>query len=471
MLFFMLRRRDVHFAGQLFYSALIMGFASLIVLTIVQVRNEALLLSITIAWSVLIFAQIVMVMVTLFDGFEMTEMLWKRSWERKIAPGGGNNDFAPKVSIHVPCYNEPPEMVMQTLDHLAALDYPNFEVLIIDNNTKDEAVWKPVEAYCEKLGARFRFFHLPSWPGFKAGALNFALKETAADSEIIAVIDSDYTVSPNWLTAMAPYFKDDKVGLVQSPQAYRDWRGSRFKSMCNWEYAGFFHIGMVQRNERNAIIQHGTMTLIRRTAMDKMQGWAEWCITEDAELGLRLLEDGWDSVYSSEPFGYGVVPDSFSAYKSQRFRWAYGAVQIMKKHWKELLPGGRKLTKGQKFHFVAGWLPWLADAANVIFAAASIFWSVGVMIVPKIFGFPPTMFMIPTIAAFLAKLCFSYWLYVRCVPCSFKERAGAAIAGMALTYTVGRAILQGLVTNSKPFIRTPKWEDRPSFGARFPDGA
>jgi len=59
--------------------------------------------------------------------------------------------------------------------------------------------------------------------------------------------------------------------------------------MCGWEYAGFFDIGMVHRNERNAIIQHGTMTLVRRSALDALGGWAQWCVCEDAELGLRLM--------------------------------------------------------------------------------------------------------------------------------------------------------------------------------------
>jgi cellulose synthase/poly-beta-1,6-N-acetylglucosamine synthase-like glycosyltransferase len=249
---------------------------------------------------------------------------------------------------------------------------------------------------------------------------------------------------------------------VQSPQAYRDWRGNAFKTMCNWEYEGFFKIGMVQRNERNAIIQHGTMTMIRRTALQKTYGWAEWCITEDAELGLELFLDGQEAVYCPEPFGRGLTPDSFAAYKSQRFRWAYGAMQIIKKHWKEFLPTRQKLTLGQKYHFVAGWLPWLADGAHLIFVGASIFWSIGDLIVPKIFGFPPTMFMVPTIAAFAAKLIFSFWLYSRLVKCKLSERIGAAIAGMSLSFTVGRAILAGLWTKDKPFIRTPKLEGQPA---------
>ena len=65
-----------------------------------------------------------------------------------------------------------------------ALDYPDYEVLVVDNNTRDEAVWRPVEAHCAKLGARFRFFHVAPLDGFKAGALNFALARTAPDATV-----------------------------------------------------------------------------------------------------------------------------------------------------------------------------------------------------------------------------------------------------------------------------------------------
>ncbi|HCX68702.1 MAG TPA: hypothetical protein DHK64_14545, partial [Rhodobiaceae bacterium] len=67
-------------------------------------------------------------------------------------------------------------------------------------------VWEPVRDYCARLGPRFRFFHLENWPGFKAGALNFGLEKTAEDAEIIAVIDSDYQIEPNWLKTLVPYF-------------------------------------------------------------------------------------------------------------------------------------------------------------------------------------------------------------------------------------------------------------------------
>ena len=88
--------------------------------------------------------------------------------------------------------------------------------------------------------------------------------------EIVAVIDSDYVVEPNWLRDLTPGFHDQRIAIVQAPQDYRDADQSAFKAMCYAEYRGFFHIGMITRNERNAIIQHGTMTMVRRTQLEQL---------------------------------------------------------------------------------------------------------------------------------------------------------------------------------------------------------
>jgi exo-beta-1,3-glucanase (GH17 family)/glycosyltransferase involved in cell wall biosynthesis len=459
---FVKRKGYLNFKGQLFYAGLIQAVASVFVWAIMAAMAERILTTNLVAWVVLLGAQVVLLALLLVDGFELTEVLWARERRRAFEP---IKDWvppsdAPKVSIHVPCYNEPPQMVMQTLDALAKLDYPNFEVLVIDNNTKDDAVWKPIEAYCAKLGERFRFFHLPQWPGFKAGALNYALSQTAADAAFVGVIDSDYVVNPDWLRATIPYFSKPEVAFVQAPQDYRDEKENTFKRMCYWEYAGFFHIGMVQRNERNAIIQHGTMTLIRKTALQNTGSWSEWCICEDAELGLRLFENGYEAVYLNHSFGKGLMPDNFSAYKSQRFRWAYGAAQILKRHWHSLSEGSR-LTQGQRYFFISGWLPWFADAAHIVFAAAAIVWSV--LLLFKLVEFPPAVFLVPTLSVFLFKVAAAFILYRARLRCGWKDRLGAAVAGMALSHAVARAMWQGMFTSNKPFFRTPKCADKAAF--------
>lgn len=238
------------------------------------------------------------------EAHELAEAVWTHKRRRPFLPITAAQAYRPKVSIHVPCYNEPPELLKQTLDALARLDYPDYEVLVIDNNTRDPAVWQPVEAHCARLGERFRFFHVAPLEGFKAGALNFALGHVAADVEVVAVIDADYCVDPDWLRHMVPHFGDPRIAVVQSPQDYRDQHESAFKRLCYAEYKGFFHIGMVTRNDRDAIIEHGTMTMIRRSVLDELR-WPEWCITEDAELGLRVFEKGLSAAYFERSYGKG----------------------------------------------------------------------------------------------------------------------------------------------------------------------
>ncbi|HMM88713.1 glycosyltransferase, partial [Bradyrhizobium sp.] len=168
----------------------------------------------------------------------------------------GENIAFPKVSIHIPAYFEPVEMLKQTLDAVSRLDYPNFECVCIINNTPDPEFWRPIQDHCRTLGERFKFINAEKVKGFKAGALRIAMERTAADAEIIGIIDADYVVHPDWLKDLVPAFADPRVGLVQAPQEHRDGDLSLMHYIMNGEYAGFFDIGMVQRNEHNAIIVH-----------------------------------------------------------------------------------------------------------------------------------------------------------------------------------------------------------------------
>ena len=401
--------------------------------------------------------------VLLTEAHELAEAVWTHKRRREFLPVEADDAYRPKVSIHVPCYNEPPEMVKQTLDALANLDYPDFEVLIIDNNTKDPAVWEPVRDYCATLGPRFKFFHVAPLAGFKGGALNYLIPHTAPDAEVIAVIDSDYCVDRNWLKHMVPHFADPKIAIVQSPQDYRDQNESKFKKLCYSEYKGFFHIGMVTRNDRDAIIQHGTMTMTRRSVLEEL-GWADWCICEDAELGLRVFEKGYSAAYSHNSYGKGLMPDTFIDFKKQRFRWAYGAIQIIKRHTSSLLRGkDTELTRGQRYHFLAGWLPWVADGMNIFFTVGALLWSAAMIIVPTRVDPPLLIFAIPPLALFVFKVGKIIFLYRRAVGVNLKDAFAAALAGLALSHTIAKAVLYGFFTTSIPFFRTPKNADNHGF--------
>lgn len=458
------RRPDIRLPGKLIFAVLVEGFITTLAMLLMNMGQTYLSLGAAAVWAGLALGQGLLLFLLIADSFDLVETIFgriaKRHYEPIPAPAGTR---LPKISIHLPICNEPPHMVKQTLDSLAALDYDRFEVLVIDNNTMDPAVWEPVAEHCARLGPKFRFFTLGKYKGYKAGALNFALRETAPDAEVIGVIDSDYLVEPDWLRCMAPAFNDPAVGFTQSPQDYRDNDGSIFKRMMFWEYAGFFHAGMVTRNERNAIIQHGTMTLVRKEALLNEQGWAEWCITEDSQLGLRLFRAGYEAVYSKKSFGKGVMPDDYTAFRKQRYRWAYGAMRIVRANAAALFnPFNKELTAGQRWHFVTGWLPWFGDALGLVFLAMGLAWSLGLILDPVRFEFPIALFMLPSIGLFLFKIVQILALYKNRVPCGFMDRIGAAVAGLALSHSIGKAVWKGLFTNKLPFLRTPKMENAPA---------
>ena len=451
--------RGLSAGGSGFLALVAYGITTFVVWLLYDFTQQYMTLGLLIVTGALLLSATAVVVLLLAESHELAESLFRRQERHQPLPLRQPQpcDRLPKASIHVPVYNEPPDMVIASLDALARLDYPDFEVLVIDNNTRDPAVWKPIEAHCRRLGRRFRFFHVAPLAGFKAGALNFALAHADPAAEVIGVIDSDYQVEPSWLRELVPLFDDPNITIVQAPQDYRDGHVSLFKAMCQAEYRGFFHIGMVTRNERDAIIQHGTMTLVRRSSLVSVEGWSEWCITEDAELGLKLFEQGDSALYIPRSYGRGLVPDTFLDFKQQRFRWAYGAMLILRAHLGELLGRRRSaLTLGQRYHFVAGWLPWLADGLNLIFNLAAIAWTAAMVLAPERIAPPPPVFVALPLTLFAFKLSKLFALYRWRVRASFSGSLAAGLAGLALSHVIARAMLTACVNRGIGFFRTPK---------------
>ena len=407
---------------------------------------------------------VLMLPTMLIHTFERWELICRSSWTRPHLPlAPAPRTHYPKVSVHVACYAEPPEVVIATLDALARVRYPNFEVLLIDNNTPDPALWQPVEAHCQALGARFRFIHLHRWYGAKSGALNYALQVTAPDAELIALLDSDYQPEPQFLDAVVGYFDDPKIGFVQTPHDYRDWQHSRYQRMCYWEYK-FGHLSFASLNERDAAVIVGTMCVIRRKALQEIGGWARWCVTEDSESSIRLHAAGYSSIYLTTTLGRGIMPETFSGYKKQRFRWAYGPVQELKHHLRYYLPRPfgvpNSLTTKQKLHHLNHGLEVVNSGLGFLLIplgvaiALSMLWYQEVVEVPVAVGL--AALVLP-----LARLGLRWLVHRVVMDCSLQNMLGGMLASTALSYTISRAALAGIVTRSIAWRRTSKFKALP----------
>jgi len=452
----LLHRRQTSALQALAFAAAGQVMAAPLAIAVLHPFESYLNVGSAVAWGLGVLLILPLTLMTLVKVNEMAEVTLGRRPRRLIdrpltLPAGRR---APKVSIQIPAYREAPDMLIETLNSVAALDYPDFEALVIVNNTPEEEFWRPIEAHCAALGERFKFVNLPQVDGFKAGALTRAEAWMAPDAEVIALIDADYVVHPDWLKDLVPAFCDPQVAMVQAPQDHRDHRQSAFKRIMNSEYAGFFDIGMVQRNEDDAIVAHGTMLLLRRSAFDEVGGWASDTITEDTELGLRLFAAGYRSAYTNRRYGWGLLPDTYKAFKSQRDRWAYGAVQIMRKHWRLMRPGRTGLSPAQKFQYVAGWSFWLSDAFGVLAAYMNLLWVPMILFVGVLI--PTVPFILPVLVAFVVNLLHCALLYRARVGVPMGQVAGAALAAMSLQFTVARAIARGLLKVQLAFKRTEK---------------
>jgi cellulose synthase/poly-beta-1,6-N-acetylglucosamine synthase-like glycosyltransferase len=367
------------------------------------------------------------------------------------------------VSLQVPAYNEPVEVVEKTLNSLAGLNYPHFEVLVVDNNTPLQETWRPLEEICRKLGPNFHCLHLDQWPGYKSGALNFAVTQTDPRAEIIGIIDADYEVDPNFLRELVPAFADPQMAFVQTPQDYSDFKGDIFSESTYQGYKYFFEVSMPSRNERNAIIFAGTMGLIRKSVLEEIGGWDEWCITEDAEASLRILNKGYQSLYINRAFGSGLMPINFEGLKKQRFRWCFGGIQILKKHWEALMPWAHwvdpqnKLTLAQRYYYLVGGFGWFSDVFNLLFAFFLVLGAVfNLFSSPvKVRPLTDTVLIIPAVFLFLHTLRF-IWVLRNRLRVSFGMAVTTMYNFFSLGWTVTLACIQGLVQREGVFLRTPK---------------
>ena len=369
--------------------------------------------------------------------------------------------YQPMVSLHIPAYNEPPELLIETIKAAERIDYPNFEVVVIDNNTKDPAVWGPVEEYCRDR-PRVKFVHVAPWPGYKAGACNLALRRyTDPRAEIIGLIDADNIVQPHYLRETASYFSDPNLGFVQTFEGNRDFEGSRYYTACVDSYQAFYLSNMSSRNERNTVPFVGTMGLFRRSALTAVGGWNEWCICEDTEASLRVSKAGWSGLYIPRCFGRGVVPPSFAGMLTQRHRWCFGAMQILRLHWRSLMPWDRSpdnhLTAAQRRDYLMASLSWFRDLVMFAFSLL-LFVITGLLVTDSGFAVAPlngTLSVLPLSFIIIATICMMstlrHWTTL-----SYRRALLSLVISLSVSLVIARGCIEGVARRDGVFLRTSK---------------
>jgi hypothetical protein len=167
------------------------------------------------------------------------------------------------------------------------------------------------------------------------------------------------------------------------------------------------------------------------------------------------LEDGYELRYIDDTFGRGLTPSNFNALKLQRFRWAFGAMQILKRHLPKLL-GDSGLNFGQRYHFITGWFGWLGDALQLAFTLGSIGWSLAMLFFPHAFSLPVSLMIITIICFLIIKAAMGPILYRKTMHCQWIDILGASIASLGLSHAIAKGIISGLIKKDGVFRVTAK---------------
>ncbi len=452
-------RPDCNVVGQVFYASYaaagftFLAFAGVVAAAATRSIGEAL------TSSLLILLDLAAFLVWNSNINYVSDVLCRTRRSRPLPQADPN--YQPMVSLHIPAYNEPPELLIETIKAVERIDYPNFEVVVVDNNTSDPAVYGPVEEYCRGR-ERVKFVHVAPWPGYKAGACNLALRRyTDPRAEIIGLVDADDIVQPHYLRETVSYFSDPGLGFVQTFEGNRDYEGSAYYTACVDSYQGFYLSHMSSRNERDSIPFVGTMGLFRRSALAAIGGWNEWCISEDTEASLRVLKGGWSGLYVPRCFGRGIVPPSFAGMLTQRHRWCFGAMQILRLHWRSLMPWDRSpenhLSSSQRRDYLMASLGWFRDLLMIAFTALLLVIS-GLLLSGSRFALIPLggdRSLLPVSLILIATICM-LWTLRHWTAMSRRRALWSLIISLSASRVIALACIEGLSRRDGVFLRTSK---------------
>lgn len=279
-----------------------------------------------------------------------------------------DDTFLPPVDVFIPVAGEPLDVIEQTALGAKNMDYPDFRVFILnDGYVAQKDNWEEVELLAQRIGVNCITRRTPG--GAKAGNINQALLLTS--NPFVAFFDSDHVPEPDFLRETMPYFANPRLGFVQTSQFYRDQSMNTVTSGAWEQQALFFGAICKGKNRLNAVTMCGTNMIVRRQALEEVDGMCENCIAEDFVTGFLIHKNGWQSLYVPKVLAKGLAPQDFLSYYKQQYRWGRGALDLIFRH---NLLFTRGLTWKQRVQylssvsfFLSGWVVLIDALLPVIF--------------------------------------------------------------------------------------------------------
>ncbi len=253
------------------------------------------------------------------------------------------------VDVLIATYNEPVELLRETLVCAVSIRYPHKTYVLDDGNRYD------VRELAREFGCGY--IARSSREHAKAGNLNNALRFTSG--EFIVTLDADHVPMPDLIDRMIGFFANSGVGVVQTPQDF--YNLDSFHHHTDWRdgYAWhqqelFFAVIQPGKDRFNAAFYCGSPAMIRRRALEEVGGFATESITEDMHTGLRLQKKGWRVLYYNRTLARGLGPQTYTGFATQWHRWGVGAMQVLRREkvlWTSGLSLGQRICYFCSFYF------------------------------------------------------------------------------------------------------------------------
>lgn len=374
-------------------------------------------------------------------------------YRKKRLPVLSTPKIWPVVLVQLPLYNEC-FVVERLIDTTCALDYPleSLNIQVLDDST-DETTGLARERvdFHRKQGIQIELLHRDERTGFKAGAL--ALGLNSAPGELIAILDADFLPPPDFLKRLIPYLNaDPTVGMVQARWGHLNDVYSPITRGQALFLDGHFVVEQTARSRAGLLFNfNGSAGIWRRDCIKDVGGWQGDTLAEDLDLSYRAQIKGWKLAYTPDVLAPAEIPPQIAAFKAQQYRWARGAIQVLRKLggqlWRARLPISKK---------IAGYLhisAYLAHLFMLLFLLACL-----PVVLSRGAGLPPLGWL--SLAGFGPPFLFalSQWAIYP----DWKRRFLYFPLLMFMAVGVGlnntRAVLAGFWGKSGEFTRTPKFQ-------------
>ncbi|NNK26710.1 MAG: glycosyltransferase [Flavobacteriaceae bacterium] len=368
----------------------------------------------------------------------------------------------PHVTIQLPVYNEM-YVMERLLDNIAEIDYPKskLEIQVLDDSTDETIATTEVRIKeLQQTGLDIQHIHRTNREGFKAGALKEGLK--VAKGEFIAIFDSDFLPKKDWLQRTIPYFKDKKIGVVQTRWSHINRNYSLLTKVQAFALDAHFTLEQTGRNSHGHFINfNGTAGVWRKECILDAGNWSGDTLTEDLDLSYRAQLNNWKFKYLEDVETPSELPVVISAARSQQFRWNKGGAENFRKMLGRIIKS-KVMPFKTKVHGILHLLNSTMFLNVLIVAVLSIpmLYIKNEYAHLKVYFYVMSFFVVSTVIFFIC-----YWfMYKRIYGSGIKNFVNYLVMffvffSIAMGFSLHNsiAVLEGHIGKRSDFIRTPKF--------------